>query len=385
MISLHPSGDRPQNQADSSKPDFRRRYLPAILLGLVAAISAGHYLLPPAHFLAHNILQRLYYIPIIWAAYSMSQRHATGFALLSAVLYAPHVFLTWDEHPAYLSAQVIEIVLFPVVAMASGWLFARQAAMQQTVLGYARMAQFGAVARSVIRALKSPIRAVQGLIVSLDTMVGHDAGAAEFIKVLKTEVDSIAGVRDNMIRLVERKKLRLASGDLNNLAERFIAHISPSLTENGLGLKMRLATGTLVCHLAEDHILDCLHHLIASMIEGTRRVDHLTVYTGRSERVRWLGVSVSWVYLDSPDYCELATLGSADSSDLAVVTAMNIMNSHFGEVKFRWRKRKLVEFVLVLPKRLKLPWYLKAEAKRDQPEADTAQERLSSNGQRYES
>ncbi|MCB1048620.1 MAG: hypothetical protein KDC10_15600, partial [Calditrichaeota bacterium] len=88
----------------------------------VICITAGHFLTPGyAHWL-HDILRRLYYVPIILAAFLFGLRAAMTVALLSSVLYLPHAFLV-SPHAGHLIHQdptgtankLLEVLLYNVV------------------------------------------------------------------------------------------------------------------------------------------------------------------------------------------------------------------------------------------------------------------------------
>jgi hypothetical protein len=246
--------DPAQKETEMTAGSVKQRWLLPSLLGMVSLVTLLHFVLPPSNFFLHNVLQRLYYIPIVWAAYSISRRSAVGIALLSSLTYLPHIFMAWSSHPAYQSAQVIEVVLFPTVGFAASWLFERQAAMRQTTLGYARMAQFGSVARAVIRSLKAPVKSLHGVLISLDTVVGNQPGAREFIRVMRSQIESIASVRDDMIRLVERKQVRLELADLNKIGQDISNQVSPLLRQLGITVHKRFAKDPIVCRIAEREL-----------------------------------------------------------------------------------------------------------------------------------
>ncbi|MCB2229908.1 hypothetical protein KQH82_04265 [bacterium] len=367
-----PSNEQTPGFIDEAQSSLRAgRRLLLILLALVLLITTLHYLLPPSNFVLHSILQRLYYIPIVWAAYSISRKSAIFIAVLSAVAYLPHIFMTWGAHPAYQSAQVIEVLLFPVIGFVGGWLSEREAELRQTALGYARMAQFGSVARSVIRSLKSPVRSIQGVLISLEASIGDLPGAREFIHVIRTQTESIADVRTSLITLVERKRVRLAVIDLNELATEFAQQVTPLLGRSNVGLEPHLASRPLKCRVARKHLLRCLHRLIEEMTTDNELIEAVTIYTGESGNSRWVGCSSGEVRLHSYYLSELSRPENGNTSDYSLIDVINTMNSHFGSVRVRRRKSQLVEFILVLPRRLRLPWYLKAEVKTNRKEGSS--------------
>jgi len=60
---------------------------------ILTVISSGHYLLSTDYAVMHNIMQRLYYIPITWAAFKYGRNGGLIVSLISGILYLPHILL----------------------------------------------------------------------------------------------------------------------------------------------------------------------------------------------------------------------------------------------------------------------------------------------------
>ncbi|MEO6589116.1 MAG: ATP-binding protein, partial [Pyrinomonadaceae bacterium] len=63
-------------------------------------ISALHFLTPINNLVFHQIYQRLYYIPIILAAFWYGWRGGLGAALFACISYVPHISMHW-QHQNY--------------------------------------------------------------------------------------------------------------------------------------------------------------------------------------------------------------------------------------------------------------------------------------------
>ncbi|HEY5931437.1 MAG TPA: hypothetical protein VIT63_00885, partial [Nitrospira sp.] len=64
--------------------------LPLGIGASIALISFVHFQAVDAHPLIHEITQRLYYLPIVFAAYRYGLRGGILFGVLSIVLFVPH-------------------------------------------------------------------------------------------------------------------------------------------------------------------------------------------------------------------------------------------------------------------------------------------------------
>ncbi len=68
-------------------------------LGIVVA-SLLHYVTPHSRLFLHNLFQKLYYLPIIYAAIAFGWRGGLLAAVVSTICYIPHI-LTWRHQPYY--------------------------------------------------------------------------------------------------------------------------------------------------------------------------------------------------------------------------------------------------------------------------------------------
>lgn len=86
----------------------------------IAAATALHYLTSPSLILWHNLFQRLYYLPIIYAAIYFGWRGGLLASTCSALCYIPHILMAWHHMPDYAMNQYAEIIVFFLVGTVTG-------------------------------------------------------------------------------------------------------------------------------------------------------------------------------------------------------------------------------------------------------------------------
>ena len=90
------------------------------LLGAVGLVSGLHYATPPVHFILHALYQRLYYVPVILAAYWFGVRGGLVAAVASSIGYAPHIHTAWSHNPPYTVSQYAELLVFLALGVSVG-------------------------------------------------------------------------------------------------------------------------------------------------------------------------------------------------------------------------------------------------------------------------
>ncbi|MCW5979355.1 MAG: DUF4118 domain-containing protein [Bryobacteraceae bacterium] len=97
-----------------------------VILGVVLSISFLHYIIPPALVHWHYILQRLFYLPVIYAALHFGWRGGLATAVFAGVFYSPLVLVRWQQLPYYSLTQYLEVIIFCMAGILTGVLADRE-------------------------------------------------------------------------------------------------------------------------------------------------------------------------------------------------------------------------------------------------------------------
>src|SRR6516225_11717770 len=91
-----------------------------VVIAGIAIATALHYLTSPSLILWHELFQRLYYLPIIYAAIFFGWRGGLFASVCSALCYIPHILMAWHHMPEYAMNQYAEIIVFFLVGTVTG-------------------------------------------------------------------------------------------------------------------------------------------------------------------------------------------------------------------------------------------------------------------------
>jgi signal transduction histidine kinase len=92
----------------------------AVILAALVLISALHYLTPPEQIHWHYIYQRLFYLPVIFAALSFGWRGGLATAIFAWIFYFPPFLVSWQNLPQYALSQYLEVVVFCLAGILTG-------------------------------------------------------------------------------------------------------------------------------------------------------------------------------------------------------------------------------------------------------------------------
>lgn len=210
-----------------------------LIIGAISLVTVLHLLTPLDRLLAHQIYQRLYYIPIVAAAFLFGWRGGLITAAVASLSYLPHIFLHW-HHTEYNYAlnQYAEIALFLLVGGTIGLLGDRNrheharaerinaeleqayAELRQTVnqlLQAERLSSLGEIAASVVHELRNPLGAIKGAVEILEDELAPHSPRHEFAEIAKREIERLDNLGKEFLYFSRPPKIEKEPTDLNGL------------------------------------------------------------------------------------------------------------------------------------------------------------------------
>ena len=224
-------------------------------------ISALHFLTPVDNLVFHQIYQRLYYIPIILAAFWYGWRGGLGAALFACISYVPHIAMHWQhQNYDYALNQYAEIALFFVIGAVTGWLGDQKrrehdraeninaelqtayAELRQTfnqLLQAEKLSSLAEIASGVVHEVRNPLGAIKGAVEILEDELAKDSPRREFANIAKTEVERIDKLVGEFLHFARAPKPNRTPTNINDLVnsvrllvERQAARQKVSIVEN---------------------------------------------------------------------------------------------------------------------------------------------------------
>jgi signal transduction histidine kinase len=239
-----------------------------LLAVFVAAISVLHYITPLTLPMLHDIYQRLYYIPIILAAFWFGLRGGVGCALIVSIVYAPHVFFQWGEHVAMELEKYLEIILYNVVGSITGLLSQRErmraSQLQQTALGLEksyqklsrqseritemetqlrkaeRLSTIGELAAVLAHEIRNPLGSIQGTAEILKDDFQPGDRKYEFLEIMVKESKRLNNVVEDFLRLARPQPVLIGECDLLEELNNVISLVSSEARKRSVTLECRV-------------------------------------------------------------------------------------------------------------------------------------------------
>jgi len=249
---------------------------------LLVGITAAHYLTDPSASVGHDLFRRLYYLPIVWAAFTGGLRGGLAVALVALAAYIPHAFfLPHHLDPAGTPDKVLEIVLYLGVATLAGALVDRErraaaraerAHLEQVAAEQraARLHGLVQLTRGLAHEVKNPLGAIHGAIEILATAVPPTGPAAEMAAIAERETRRLNRVLDDFLAFARPRDPDLAPF----AAQDAVDHVVALLHDQAAAAEVTLAalpapTRALHARGDLDQVIQVLVNLVKNALQAT--------------------------------------------------------------------------------------------------------------------
>ena len=202
---------------------------------MIAVISLLHYNTHWHIHALHGIYRRLYYFPIILAAFRGGPVGGVGAALLVIALYVPHAFGLIGFDPGTTVEKILEMLLYLLVGLLTGTLVARinaardrqkrtaedlrvtldqKTAMEAELVRSARMAAVGRLSAGLAHEIRNPLASIKGSAEVLADDFPADHPKGRMFAILQEETGRLNQVLSRFLAFARSEPGEVAPFDL---------------------------------------------------------------------------------------------------------------------------------------------------------------------------
>jgi signal transduction histidine kinase len=271
----------------------RELALAATAVALVVGISALHYGTRTAVPLLHDTFRKLYYFPLGLAAVGFGLRGGLLTAAAVALLYAPHIAMSWNDMGRELANRVMEVVLYFAFSGFLGY-FSDQERTLRLQLGHAyrklreqadtmlrveehlhrvdRMAEVGRLAAAVTHEVRNPLGGIKGAAEILKGSFSPGHPQAEFLGILVRETDRLNQVVEDFLAHVRQPSGERVEEvvDLGQLVHQTARLVEAQGRARGLSLRVD-GGGAVRVRGASGELRQVLLNLLLNAVQATGR------------------------------------------------------------------------------------------------------------------
>lgn len=349
---------RAQSEADRPGPALWRWI--GLLAGL-GVVSVLHYTTDARHAVAHNIYQRLYYVPIVLGAYWFGVRGGLVTAVAAAAAYFPHIRHTWGHNVPYAASQYIELAIFPCAGLLVGVLadaqrnLTRRHQLAAASLEHAnvelresqeqlrradRLSALGEIAAGLAHEIRNPLAGIKGALEIVTTRVNAGTPEAEFAGIATTEVQRLDGLVSEFLAYARPREPEFGPGHVKSVVDQVLALLAPEAERAGVALERQDETDVPGVRMDAEQVQQVVFNVVLNAIQASP--------TGALIDVR-VTAEPGWVVLQVDDrgvgidpaqrerVFEPFVTTKAQGTGLGLAVSQRIIAAHGGRLELRAR------------------------------------------------
>lgn len=242
----------------------------ALVAAGIALTSAGHYLTPSGLLMWHGVFQRLYYLPVVFAAITFGWVGGLLAAVAAGIVYIPHIMITWSGMHHYAMEQYAEIFMFLAVGVLTGILADRERKrrieLQHTALRLSavyrelqtsfeqvkradRLSAIGQLAAGLAHEIRNPLASIDGAAELLDAAGDQPELRKETVSIIRKECARLNRLLTSLLDFARPRHPEWRAVDLSKVLDTVIELVSHS---SGKGIRFHKAEGDWVPQLLGD-------------------------------------------------------------------------------------------------------------------------------------
>lgn len=285
-------------QSTSLQKKRARDLKPWGLAAGIVVITLLHYSTSTQYLLLHEIYQRLYYIPIIYAAYSYGLRGGLAASALSALIYIPHVAQHSDHQDVYAINQFAEMILFQVVGAVTGLLAGAERRERQRyeqtaaelqraydelrstvdqLLLADRHSSLGRMSAAIVHEIRNPLGAIRGAAEALEAAVPRDHEKAEFLAIIEREVEQLNGLVGDFLQFARPRSPELLLTPPREIIESVVKLTGKQAAQSLVQIEVNVADDLPAVMMDGEQMKQVLLNLILNAVDAMPGGGHLII------------------------------------------------------------------------------------------------------------
>jgi two-component system sensor histidine kinase HydH len=346
----------------------------------VLAISAAHFGTPGTSEWLHDVLRRLYYIPIIVGGFLFGLRGALLTSIVVSACYFPHAFWLTGPHahhhgmihadPTGTANKVLELVLYNVVALVTGLLVEKQQrarreveqkvvemqALERELVRAGRLQSLGEMTAGLAHEIKNPLASLKAASAIVSDEIPETSPRRKMVAILQKEIDRLAALLERFLAFARPGSMTLAQVPLSEVVEQAVALVKPQADIHGVALRVDLSSPGLVIEGDKDKLTQILLNVLLNAVQFSPtggavdvRVQHKLMPHGKYAVV---GIADEGPGIQPENRERIFNpffSTRENGTGLGLSIASRLIDEHRGYIELASERKRGTEFLLHLP------------------------------------
>jgi signal transduction histidine kinase len=266
-------------------------------------VTVFHYETVDVHPLLHEVSQRLFYLPIVYAAYRYGFKGGFGAAVVSVLLFMPHLVLHSDD-VEMLRNQTAETIMFLVIGIVTGLLSSMQkrehgryvATAEELKKAYDdlkettnqllladRLSALGQLSAVLAHEIRNPLASIKGAVEALETEIPWGHRKRPFLEAIQAEADRLSKLVNEFLQFARPPRLEMLPIQPNAVVRSVVALVSKQAANSRIDIRTIFDQELPPILLDGEQMKQALLNLVINAIQAMPEGGLLELATKRAE------------------------------------------------------------------------------------------------------
>ncbi|MDH3975302.1 MAG: ATP-binding protein [Deltaproteobacteria bacterium] len=320
-----------------------------------------------------NIYQRLYYIPIVLAAFWFGLKGALITSLISTFLYPHHGHYHWPDRPFYTLNQYAEMMMFNLIGIVTGILSDlekrqrrkyEQAAIElktayqqlqdsfEQVRMADRLSALGQLSAGMAHEIRNPLGSIKGGIEIIEDGIDEHSKKYEFIQIIKKEINRLDRKISDFLKYAKPASPERRGSNINGLVSSVISLVEKRAEQEDILISTKLADKLPDILIDSEQIRQALLNIVLNAIQSIKEEGEIEVATGRENDLLYISVSDNGSGIAEENVARLFDpffTTKDEGTGLGLSITFQIVRAHGGEIEVKQKESGGSAFIIKLP------------------------------------
>jgi two-component system sensor histidine kinase HydH len=323
-----------------------------ILVLTIGGIQILHYSTWSGMVYQHALYRMLFYFPLVLGALWFGLKGALWVCGSVSVLNLPYAFAEWQALSLEAFHQILEGVLYIVIALILGLLVERERKQHRALVQAESLAAVGRAVSEVAHDMKTPLVAIGGFAHRYHRRMTEDDPNREDLKIVVQETARLQSMVEHMLEYGSPRRLQPTTSRVNDLVRECLKIAQPLAQRNGVALSKDLDPSNPSIFVDVHRLKRVILNLITNAIQASPSGQIVMVKTQRSARKVELKVIDGGCGIQEEDRDKLFTpffSSRKEGTGLGLAIVKKTVEAHGGEVFCHSNPEKGVTFSIRLP------------------------------------
>jgi len=291
-------------------------------------------------------------VSLILASFWFGLKGSIGVCLSATICLLPYAITQWQGFSLEDFHELLEVVLFIVIAFILGILAEREKKKHTTLVQAERLAAIGKAVAEVAHDMKTPLMSIGGFARQVSRGLKKEDPGRKKLDVVIKETARLESMVKNMLDFGRPLEIQPTKADLNKLVQETVKVAQPLATEAGVELKAELESSLPFFLFDGPRVKQVLLNLITNAIQASPAGERVFIKTFQENhrvvlKVIDHGCGITAEHYDSVFHPFFSTKKTGTGLGLGI--AKKIVEAHRGEVVFSPNQEKGVTLNVCFP------------------------------------